>query len=150
MVELLTSPVDVFSKIQLVCPQNSLRVDVPSFLTDTYAMSICVLTDKASEMEIDEMLLEYDTMIKIVVDIRKGHLVGGGDMHADCEQVLIENGSEQDDLWGANWYPDDQEIAYESLINIRPSQGNRGILIQDEAIRERVLAISRRFLGAPK
>ena len=69
-------------------------------------------------------------------------------MHADCEQVMLENGSEQDDIWGANWYPSDQRIEFEALINIRPVLGNRGMLIQSQEIRNAVEAITRSLLGA--
>jgi hypothetical protein len=93
------------------------------------------------------MLQEYEIMIKIVVDIRKRFLSGGGEMHADCEVVLLENGSEQDDHWGANWYPKEQRIEFESLINIRPRLGNRNILIQDQNIRNQVESITREILG---
>jgi len=93
------------------------------------------------------MLQEYKGMIKIVVDIRRRILSGGGEMHSDCETILLDNGSEQDDLWGANWYPAEKRIEFESLINIRPRQGNRNILIQDEAIRRQVESISREILG---
>jgi hypothetical protein len=58
---------------------------------------------RATSQQVKEMLKEYDGMIKIVVDIRRRFLSGGGEMHADCESVLLEDGSEQDDLWGANW-----------------------------------------------
>ena len=68
-------------------------------------------------------------------------------MHSDCENVLLEDGSEQDDLWGANWYPDGKRVEFKSLINIRPRQGNRNILIQDEAIRRQVESITREILG---
>jgi len=108
---------------------------------------IHTLREKASPSQINEMLEEYETIIKIVVDIRQRILSGGGEMHADCESVLLENGSEQDDLWGANWYPDEQRIAFESLINIRPRLGNRNILIQDENIRKQVEEITRQILG---
>lgn len=68
-------------------------------------------------------------------------------MHADCEQVLLEDGSEQDDLWGANWYPADQRIEFESLINIRPRLGNRSILIQSEELRKSVESVTREIFG---
>ncbi|HSL42752.1 MAG TPA: DUF5674 family protein [Anaerolineales bacterium] len=68
-------------------------------------------------------------------------------MHADCKSVLLEDGSEQDDLWGANWYPAEQRIEFESLINIRPRLGNRNILIQDEHIRKQVESVTREILG---
>ncbi len=95
------------------------------------------------------MLQQYETMIKIVVDIRRRILAGGGEMHSDCESVLLDNGSEQDDLWGANWYPAEQRIEFESLINIRPRLGNRNILIQDEDLRQKVESVTREiFRGA--
>jgi hypothetical protein len=62
-------------------------------------------------------------MVKIVVDLRRRTLAGGGEMHADCEALLLAEGSEQGDLWGANWYPFEQQIEFESLINIRPRLG---------------------------
>lgn len=108
---------------------------------------ILLLKAPASSAQIQEMLQEYETMIKIVVDIRRPALSGGGEMHTDCESVLLEDGSEQDDLWGANWYPDEQRIDFESLINIRPSLGNRSILIQDENLRKQVESVTREILG---
>lgn len=105
------------------------------------------LREKASQNQVKEMLQEYETMIKIVVDIRQRVLSGGGEMHADCESVLLENGSEQDDLWGANWYPSEQRIEFESLINIRPRMGNRSIILQDENLRKQVEDVARAMLG---
>jgi hypothetical protein len=101
----------------------------------------------ANSAQIQEMLQEYENMIKIVVDIRRRFLSGGGEMHADCESVLLEDGSEQDDLWGANWYPSEQRIDFESLINIRPRLGNRNIVIQDENLRKQVESVTREILG---
>ncbi len=65
------------------------------------------IREKVTSRQIGEMLEAYTHMIKIVVDIRRKLLAGGGEMHADCESVLLENGSERracsrDDLWGAN------------------------------------------------
>jgi hypothetical protein len=74
---------------------------------------IHMLHERATSEQIGEMLKEYEEMIKIVVDIRRRVLSGGGEMHADCESVLLEDGSEQDDLWGANWYPAEQRIAFD-------------------------------------
>jgi len=96
------------------------------------------------------MLEEYETMIKIVVDVHRKILAGGGEMHADCESRLLEQGSEQDDLWGANWYPDERRIEYESLINIRPAMGNRSVVIRDESLRQKIEMITRDLLGQMK
>lgn len=108
---------------------------------------IHVLRQKAVPTQVHDMLERYENMIKIVVDIRRRVLSGGGEMHADCESVLLDDGSEQDDLWGANWYPNEQRIEFESLINIRPRLGNRGILIQDENLRRQVEKITHEILG---
>ena len=62
---------------------------------------IHLLTGKATSQQLAEMLEMYPTMIKIVVDIRRRILAAGGEMHADCESILLDMGCEQDDLWGA-------------------------------------------------
>lgn len=108
---------------------------------------IRILQSQPTSDQMKDMLQQYETMIKIVVDIRQRILAGGGEMHADCESVLLDNGSEQDDLWGANWYPDEKRIEFESLINIRPRLGNRSILIQSEELREKVESITREIFG---
>lgn len=108
---------------------------------------IHLLDHPASPRQLREMQEVYPFLIKIVVDIRRRILSGGGEMHADCEVVLLEHGSEQDDLWGANWYPAEQRIEFESLINIRPRLGNRSIIIQSDAIRTAVAAVTEQLLG---
>ena len=108
---------------------------------------IYILRDKVTSEQIAEMLKEHESMIKIVVDIRRRILAGGGEMHADCESLLLDDGSEQDDLWGANWYPADQEIVFDSLINIRPRLGNRSTLLQSEELRQQVAAVTTEILG---
>jgi hypothetical protein len=109
---------------------------------------VILLKEVAQPAQIQQMLGEYDSMIKIAVDIRRNILAGGGEMHADCEQVLLENGSEQDDIWGANWYQDEGRVEFEALINIRPAQGNRGMVIQNQDIRNAVERITKSILGA--
>ena len=111
---------------------------------------IHLLKEKVVPVQIQDMLQEYENMIKIVVDIRRRFLSGGGEMHSDCKSKLLEDGSEQDDLWGANWYPNEQRIEFESLINIRPRLGNRNILIQDEYLRKQVESVTREILGSVK
>ena len=108
---------------------------------------IHLLKEKAVPTQVQEMLQEYEGMIKIVVDIRRRILSGGGEMHSDCETTLLEDGSEQDDLWGANWYPAEQRVEFESLINIRPRLGTRNILIQDENLRKQIESVTREILG---
>jgi len=93
------------------------------------------------------MLQALGTYIKLAVDIRRGILAGGGVMHADCEVALLEDGSQQEDVWGADWNPTAQQVTFESLINIRPRQNNLSMEILDPTIRERVAAIVHQLLG---
>jgi hypothetical protein len=106
-----------------------------------------LLNVKAKPSQIDEMLEEYGTMIKIAVDIRREILAGGSEMNADCERLLLEDGSEQDDIWGANWYPREKRVEFEALINIRPLLGNRSLVIQNQEIRNSVEMITKAMLG---
>ena len=105
------------------------------FLAYNLRMPIHILTSKATSAQIQEMLESFSEtrMIKIVIDVQREILAGGSGMHYECEQLLLNAGSEQADLWGANWFPDEQDIEFESLINIRPRQ-NKSIIIQDENI----------------
>jgi hypothetical protein len=85
--------------------------------------------------------------VKLAVDIQWGILAGGGALHADCESVLLEDGSKQEDIWGADWNPQTQQVTYEALINIRPRQNNYSMEILDPAIRERIAQITHQLLG---
>ena len=92
----------------------------------------------------------FENMVKYVVDIERQVAAVGGELHADAEQLLLDAGSRQTDLWGANYYPAkgrEECIEYTSLINIRPAQGNRSMSIADPAIRKRVREITFNLIG---
>lgn len=108
---------------------------------------IHLIQNRATAQQIEEMLAGTGLYIKLAVDVEREILAGGGILHADCERVLLENGSIQTDIWGANWYAIDAHVDYESLINIRPKQGNRSMIIQSPALQERILEITYRLLG---
>jgi hypothetical protein len=107
---------------------------------------IYLLNSRATKRQIEEMLQTLETYIKLAVDVEMGVLAGGGALHADCEAVLIEDDSQQQNIWGADWIPETQEVRFEALINIRPRQNNRSMTIQDAAIRQRVEEIVRSIL----
>jgi len=111
---------------------------------------IHVLDRKTSEDEIREMLEELGSYIKLAVDVRLGVLAGGGAMHSDCESALLQQGSLQENIWGADWVPVTGEIRFDSVINIRPRQGNRSMTIQDPQVRTRVESVIRQVFGASK
>ena len=104
-------------------------------------MKIHILRSPATKQQIDEMLEALEDYIKLAVDIKYGIVAGGGMLHADCEAVLLDQGSRQEDIWGADWIPATQEIRYEALINIRPRQKNVSMEILDSSIRERISEI---------
>ncbi len=86
----------------------------------------------------------FGDMVKAVVDIRLGVMVLGGDLHADEEAMLLERGSAQEDLWGINIYVDkpvDENIEFDSMINLRPSQNNRSRDVLDPIIREQIVTV---------
>ena len=95
---------------------------------------IHIIRTGATNTEIEEMLESLNSYIKLAVDIKRGIVVGGGMLHADCEAILLDDGSKQIDIWGADWLPDSKEVRFEALINIRPRQNNRSMIIQDKKI----------------
>lgn len=108
---------------------------------------IHLLRSRATAQQLAEMLDELGVYVKLAVDIQRGILTGGGALHADCEAVLLADGSQQEDVWGADWIPATQQVRYDALINIRPRQNNLAMTIQDPAIRDRVDEIVKRLLG---
>ncbi|NDJ25759.1 hypothetical protein GS682_30075 [Nostoc sp. B(2019)] len=108
---------------------------------------VLIIKERATLGQIEQMLQTLGLYIKVAVDIERKILAGGGEKHAFCEAALLEDGSRQRDIWGADWVPFNQSIAYESIINIRPSQNNRSMLIQDPVIRERVKQIAQELIG---
>lgn len=108
---------------------------------------IHLIRSRATKEQMNEMLRALGEYIKLAVDIRRGVVAGGGVLHADCEAALLEDGSRQEDIWGADWNPAAQEVSYESLINIRPRQNNRAMEILDPEIRKRVAEITVELLG---
>jgi hypothetical protein len=81
----------------------------------------------------------YNSLVKAVVDIEKGIMVVDMEVDADGEMLMLEEGSRQEDLWGINVHPElekDQMIEFDSMINIRPSQGNRSRGVDNKDIQE--------------
>ncbi len=75
-------------------------------------MKIHILRRIATEAEIRDMLETLQAYIKLAVDVERGVLAGGGEYHADCEEILLEDGSLQENLWGADLYPDTRTVGF--------------------------------------
>jgi len=108
-------------------------------------MNIKIITEKISQPELKELAKEfYVEMVKGVADIEKNIIALGGEWHMDANEVLIKAESEQENLWGFNIYidkPKKERLEYNSLINIRPKQGNKSMEIENEEIRNKIFKI---------
>ena len=83
----------------------------------------------------------FGDMVKAVADIEKGIMAVGGELHADEEALLLERGSKQENLWCVNLYPErtgEEFIEFDSMINVRPSQGNRSRDVESEEVRSKI------------
>ncbi|MBR2836743.1 hypothetical protein IKE79_00100 [Candidatus Saccharibacteria bacterium] len=98
-----------------------------------------ILTEKIKRSDLrDSDFIMEDEMVKAVVDVERGLLAIDAELHADLEKMFLDNGANQLDLWGINLYFDGDLIEYDSMINIRPAQGNRSRDVEDEAIRTKI------------
>lgn len=104
-----------------------------------------IINKPINRSELNAMLPGYfGDMVKAVVDVQKVIIGMDAELHADIERELLLQGSEQTDLWGINLYPEMQGedfIEFDSLINIRPHQGNRSRDVQDPAVREQIIKV---------
>jgi len=98
-------------------------------------ITLSELNDMAASM--------YGDMVKAVVDVERGILVVDSELHVDQEQVLLEQGSNQKDLWGINIYPQkygsDGFIEFDSMINIRSRQQNMSRGVENEEIKKCII-----------
>lgn len=104
-----------------------------------------IIKDKISINELEKLAESmFGNLVKAVVDIEKKIMAVGGEFHADEEALLIESGSNQNNLWGINIYPeikDENWIEFDSMINLRPSRGNRTRGVEDKEIQKNITEI---------
>lgn len=99
--------------------------------------------DSITLSELEDMAENmYGELVKAVVDIEKRLVVVDAGLHVDEEQLLLEHGSKQADLWGINLYPEyygeDDFVEFDSMINIRPEQNNRSRSVDDKKIQDTI------------
>lgn len=86
----------------------------------------------------------FGNLIKAVVDVDREIIAVDAELHSDLEALLLEDGSKQKNLWGINLYPEiqgDDFVEFDSMINMRPSQGNRSRGIENEEMRKKIILI---------
>ena len=90
------------------------------------------------------MAAMFGNMVKAVVDVDREFIAVDAELHSDLEALLLADGSKQKSLWGINLYPDmgqDEFIEFDSMINMRPSQGNRSRGVENEEISKKIIEI---------
>lgn len=91
----------------------------------------------------------FGNLIKAVVDIKKGIMAIDAELHSDQEAYLMTNeNSKQKDLWGINLYPGlpaEEWIEFDSVINLRPANGNVSRRVDDPELREEIRTIVNRL-----
>lgn len=101
-----------------------------------------IITDSITFAQLEEMAAKlFGDMVKGVVDVNLGLLALDAELHSDLEALLIQKGSNQKNLWGINLYPaltGSDYLEFDSLINIRPAEGNRSRGVDDPAIRSQI------------
>ena len=113
-------------------------------------MAIKIIENPIKKAELTQIASEqFGDFVKAVVDIDKKIMAIGGEMHADEEALLITQGSKQENVWGVNLYPerhDEEFIEFNSMINLRPSQGNRSRGVESEEIRNQMRAVIKKLI----
>ena len=116
-------------------------------------MKIQIISKKIDQKVLLELTNAwFKSFVKFVVDIKTGKLAVGGELHSDAELLLLENGAEQSDLWGGNFFPNkpsDECIEFTSLINIRPKDDNYSMEIENDVIRGKVKTLVETLLMSP-
>lgn len=111
---------------------------------------IIIISQPITKERLKEIaLLRFGDLVKGVVDLEKGIMALGGDLHADEEAKLLQDGSEQKNVWGINLYPDlawPEMVEFDSMINIRPSQNNRSRSVESPEIQEQILVVVKKLL----
>lgn len=107
---------------------------------------LILVKEKASENTLKKLAEDLSGYIKVVVDVEKEIMAAGGLRHVEGEELLLKEGSKQENLWGGGLDLETSEIDFDSMINLRPSQNNpsREVLPQD--IRRIMENIIRKFL----
>jgi hypothetical protein len=114
-------------------------------------MDIRIVRDTISRDELTEIAKQqFGDMVKAVVDLEQGIMAIGGELHSDEEAALLDQGSAQRHLWGINLYPGkplNVWIEFDSMINVRPSAGNRSRDVESREMREIITRIVNRLVG---
>ena len=113
-------------------------------------MTIKIIKEAISKEELSYIAKnQFGDFVKAVIDIEKEIMAVGGELHADAEALLLQNGSRQENLWGINIYPNNPEenrIEFDSMINVRPAQENRSRGVESLEMQRKIMDIVNRLI----
>jgi Protein of unknown function (DUF5674) len=113
-------------------------------------MEISIIRDAISKKSLREVASQqFGDMVKAVVDVEQGIMAISGELHSDEEAILLDKGSRQSNIWGINLYPDkpvEEWIEFDSMINVRPSGGNRSRYVESAEIREAIIGVVQKLV----
>lgn len=104
-----------------------------------------IITEQITIEELKEMSKKmFGNLVKAVVDTEKEIMVVDGELHSDEQELLIENGSKGENLWGINIYPEitnESWIEFDSLINLKPAFGHRTRGVENSETKKKIIQI---------
>ncbi|MFH1392922.1 MAG: DUF5674 family protein [Patescibacteria group bacterium] len=113
-------------------------------------MEIKIVEDIISKEELEKIAKnQFGDLVKTVVDVEKEIMAIGGELHADEEALLLQQGSKQENLWGINLRVDkseDEFVEFDSMINIRPSQNNKSRRVESLDIQRKIRDIVNKLI----
>lgn len=105
------------------------------------------IRETVTKKDLKKACEEYGDFVKIVIDIVTGATVIGGEWHADAEEMLLNSGSRQDDIWGGSIDLATERIDTIAIINIRPRLGNDSQEILDQKVRQKFVEVVKKKFG---
>lgn len=114
-------------------------------------MPIQTVKSPISREELKSIAQErYGDLVKAVVDVEQGIIAIGGELHSDEEVLLMDQeGSKREHTWGINMYPEksgEDFIQFDSMVNLKPSFGNRSRNVENPETREKIKAIVKKLI----
>lgn len=108
-------------------------------------MAVVLVENKLLEKDFNKAKEDYQSYIKITIDITGEVVALGGEFHADAEKVLLENGSLQENIWGGGVNLETKQFETNAIINLKPGK-NESTEILNPQIREKFLLIAKKVL----
>lgn len=99
--------------------------------------------DRLSKEDLAKAKTDYQTYIKITVDIKKETVAVGGEYHADAERILLELGSRQIDIWGGGINLIEKVFETNAIINLRAGKNDSADIL-DASIKNKFMEIVKR------